>query len=128
MPEPAPARIPPTVIAAGGETITINLRDGTTAAVKVRLLEMEHFLDFVSRLEDENLLAEFVCAQSPGWAKLVTVESILEIAEKAQALNLPAARRWMQRRADLKTTLEPIRKQIDANPSTTSASSAPGSA
>lgn len=88
----------PAIIAAGGEEIPVIFRTGVTARAKVRLLDIEHYLEFISLLDQEERLAEFICGQPAGWARNVATASIIEICEKGQELNFAAARRWLARR------------------------------
>lgn len=127
---PAPV-IDPSVVVLGGQEIPVEFKDGRPAEyVKVRILEIEHFGRFIDLLKSEHELADFVCAQPPGWSATVTTDSLLDIAEKAEALNFTRALRWIERRAGVLSRLAPANAAAKAQAAGPSASpsSAPASA
>ncbi len=73
----------PTIIALGGEEISIRLADGSEETVKVRLFKLAEFPEYLRRVDDEEALAEFACAKEPGWAATLDLDSLLDIIEKA---------------------------------------------
>jgi len=95
-------------ILTGGESATVTLQGGSTETVTVRLLTIKEFPDYLRLVDDEERLAEFICDKPEGWAETLTVDSLLDIAEKAHALNFKNACRWGQRRAQINEALLPI--------------------
>jgi hypothetical protein len=100
--------IDPTIVALGGVEISVTHTDGREEMVKVRILEVEHFADYISRSMRERDCADYVCAKMPGWSKTLNTDSILTINEKASELNFSSALRWAQRRAAITEKLTPL--------------------
>ena len=92
----------------GGVSVDLKKNDGSSESVNVRLLKIKEFPDYLRLVDDEEVLAEFLCGKESGWAQTLAVEDILNICEKGHELNFKNACRWGQRRANLNEALLPI--------------------
>ncbi len=95
-------------ILQGGAPVQIQLSDGSSEPVKVRLLKVAEFPDYLRLVDNEEALAEFLCEKESGWASQLTVESLLEVCETGHDVNFKNACRWGQRRAMINEALLPI--------------------
>lgn len=92
----------------GGRDIPAAFLDGTQAPVFVRLVAVAELAKFLSLIETETALAEFVCDKPEGWAATLTPESLLDVAEAATDLNFSTACRWAERRVKIGEAAMPI--------------------
>jgi len=95
-------------ILAGGSDLNVQRLDGSTEAVRVRLLKISEFPDYLRLVDDEPTLADFLCGQEKVWSETLSPGSVLDICEKGHELNFENACRWGQRRASLNEALLPI--------------------
>lgn len=88
----------------GSATISVRLRSGAYEIVQVRELSVAEIPAYAAVLENEARAAELFCAKPQGWAESLSRESLVQIVEKGEELNLPFTVGWMQRKArrDLK--------------------------
>lgn len=105
------SNLSPTIVALGGEEITVLHQDGQEETVKVRLFKLAEFPEYLRLLENEEALAEFACEKSAGWGASLDLDSLLDVVDKVQELNFSRARRWGERRAKTNEALLPIALQ-----------------
>ena len=95
-------------IITGGSPLLVETQSGEQADVLVRLLKIREFPEYFARAEDEESLAAFVTGKDEEFIQALTVDSILNIVEKAHDLNFQSACRWANRRANLNEALLPV--------------------
>jgi hypothetical protein len=111
----------------GGEELQIFLTDGSKETVRVKLLKVKKFEDYLRAIENEEATAELLCGKDPGWAENVTASSLLDIVEKGHDINFTTVCRWAERRANVNEAMLPLalRGQKLAAASPTSAPTPP---
>ena len=97
-----------TLIALGGQELDVTHLDGAAERVLVRLLKIAELPRYFELVENEGLLAAFVCGKDATWPDVLTAESLLDICEAAHDLNFQNARRWAERRARQTEALLPV--------------------
>lgn len=105
----------------GGEEIEITLLTGEKETVKVKLLKISKFEDYLRSIDNETALAELLCGKEPGWGDSVSPGSLLDIAEKGHDINFTSVYRWAERRTNVNEAMLPVaekgKKLIAALPS-----------
>ncbi|MHB8520729.1 MAG: hypothetical protein ACYDH9_08215 [Limisphaerales bacterium] len=71
----------------GGEDLTVTLLDGTSKIVRVRQLKVSELPKYALVFEDDAKCIELFCAEQPGWADTLTLESAMALLERGHALN-----------------------------------------
>lgn len=85
--------------ALGGDLVPVTYKDGSTGSVLVRELEIDPgLLTFMGLAIKEAECVEFACDRPAGWAATLKPTSLLDLHEKALALNFTNAERWAQNR------------------------------
>jgi hypothetical protein len=96
----------------GGENLQITKFGGAVETVKVKLLKVSQFEDYLKRADNEARLAELMCDKPEGWGDELIPDSLLDVVEKGQDLNFTAVFRWADRRATKNEEMMPIVKKI----------------
>jgi hypothetical protein len=111
MKNPQSDPINPLVIALGGEPLEVTLRDGSKSTVTIALLANleQDGPEFLRHVDDDLALAEFAAKQPAGWAATLHPASLLDVVERAMALNFPLVRRWAEHRTRKLALLEGLR-------------------
>lgn len=126
-PPAAPAPLDPLVIAAGYARVPVVLLNGETSSVAVRLLKISELARFLSLIDADELLAEFLTDLPAGTAAGWQITSIFDVCEKGMELNFTTARRWAERRLAVGQAAAPFAAFADKQSATNTSSSAPTS-
>ena len=92
----------------GGEEIEVSLLSGGTETVKVHLLKIAQFEDYLRVVDNEPRAAELLCSQPEGWGDTLTIDSLLDIVDKGHDINFTSVYRWAERRAKVNEAILPI--------------------
>lgn len=95
----------------GGEEIEIALLDGTVETVKVQLLKISQFEEYLRVVDKEARAAELLCSKPEGWSETLIPDSLLDIVEKGHDINFTTVYRWAERRANVNEAILPIAKK-----------------
>lgn len=92
----------------GGEELTAHLLTGEKEVVKVKMLKISQFEDYLRVVDNEPAVAELLCGKDPGWSDTLTPSSVLDIVEAGHSINFTSVYRWAQRRANVNEALMPV--------------------
>jgi len=95
----------------GGEEIEVTLLTGEKQKIKVLLLKIAQFEDYLRVVDNEPRAAELLCAQPEGWGDELAFDSIMDVIEKGHDLNFTNVFRWADRRAKLNETMLPLARK-----------------
>lgn len=95
-------------ILTGSKPLVVETQSGEQIEVFVRLLKIKEFPDYFRLAEDEEALTAFVTGKDDEFVQSLSVDSILEICERAHDLNFQNACRWASRRATFNEALLPV--------------------
>lgn len=96
------------VIINGGEEIDVQFLDGTAGTVKVELLKIAQFEDYLRAVDKEARTAELLCGKPEGWGDTLTPDSLLDVVEKGHDINFTTVYRWAKRRTSVNEAIMPI--------------------
>lgn len=98
----------PLTILTGGELISVNMRDGSTQGVVVRLMTMRELQGYMTGLDDISGFIELACAKPKGWADELAPQSVFDVDEAARRLNDPTLDRLIQRQVSAVQMMKPM--------------------
>jgi hypothetical protein len=86
-----------TEVMRGGVFLGVTYSNGNTDRVFVRELPVSLMELYQSSLDKEDVCAEMYCTKSVGWGNTLTRESLVEVINKGEELNLPFFAAWFAR-------------------------------
>lgn len=85
-------------VVLGGETMKVELLDGSTEDVKVRYLPVATYPEFALALEDEVHQVALFCGRDRAWAERLHPKSHNDLMRRGHELNLDFFEQWVSRR------------------------------
>jgi hypothetical protein len=101
------AQVPASVVIGGGVDQSVVFKDGTSEAVKVKLVPFRQASNYLENVGDPAKLVEFVCGKPEGWSDNLTDDCVFEIDRIAREINDPRIDRWLERQAQVVETMKP---------------------
>ena len=92
----------------GGENIEITLLTGEKETVKVKLLKISQFEEYLRSIDNESAAAELLCGKEAGWGETVAPSSLMDIVEKGHDINFTNVCRWVERKAAIGEAMLPM--------------------
>lgn len=101
--------VPPDVIVAGGQVLTVKKKgkDGASEEVLVKLVPISQLTKYASLIDHIAPLAEFLCGKEAGWADTLDENSVYQIDEVGRYINDPRLDRLIARQVKAVAKLGP---------------------
>jgi len=89
--------IPTEALINGGQTIKVQLANGTTEDVKVKLVPISKVAKYLDLIGDPGPFVDFMCGKPKDWCDTLHPDSFLEVDALARRLNDPICVRFLIR-------------------------------
>lgn len=106
--------LPAAAVVNGGTEIEVKTIDGKSEKVKVRLVPVRQFDDYMKVVFDQPAFVEFVTGKDKGWADNLTDESMSAIDEMGRKLNDPRLDRHLDRQMAVVNQAKPMAEKAGA--------------
>lgn len=98
----------------GGEELDVLLLDGNAEKVKVKLLKISQFEEYLRVVDKEAQAAELLCDKPEGWGETLAPASLMDVVERGHDINFTSVYRWANRRATMNETMLPLAQKGQA--------------